>query len=81
MSSAFPSQYEKFISELKAARKGAGVTQDDVNASLGLHRTFMSKVETGERRVDVAELIEICKAIGTDPTEFVRSLTKSKRPV
>lgn len=80
MASSFPNRYQQFLRELKAARESRGVTQADINASLGLYRTFMSKAESGERRLDVVELIAVCKVIGIDPAEFVRRLAKQLEP-
>lgn len=53
-------------------RKGAGVSQEDVAERLGERQTYVSKCERGARRVDVVEFIEIAKACGYDPAEFIR---------
>jgi len=41
-----------------------------------LHRpqSFVAKYEGGERRVDVVEFIEICKAIEVDPHKLLKVL-------
>jgi transcriptional regulator with XRE-family HTH domain len=57
------------IAQLVQARKNAGITQAELGRRLGQRQTWVSKVELGERRLDVAEWIEICKAIGVDPRE------------
>jgi transcriptional regulator with XRE-family HTH domain len=49
--------YDAFLQKLKAAREEAGLTQREVSERLGLSHTFLNKCETGERRVDVIELI------------------------
>lgn len=49
-------RYEHFLKRLRQARKNAGLSQYDVAAALGKPQSFVSKVETGERRVDVIEL-------------------------
>lgn len=48
-------------------RERAGVTQLALAESLGNTQTFISKIERGERRIDVVEFIEICDALGADP--------------
>ena len=40
------------------------MTQREVSASLGLSHSFLSKCETGERRVDVIELLQLAKLYG-----------------
>ena len=56
MGSAFPDEYRRFLKRLKAARLGAGLTQVDVAKHLKKPQSFVSKFETGERRVDPVEL-------------------------
>ena len=49
-------QYRLFVARLKAARNEAGLTQAEVAAQIGKPQSFVSKCESGERRVDVVEL-------------------------
>jgi transcriptional regulator with XRE-family HTH domain len=46
---------------LKEARRFAGLTQADVAALLHEHQSFVSKCESGERRVDFVELKEFAR--------------------
>ncbi|MFT4161769.1 helix-turn-helix domain-containing protein [Shinella sp.] len=55
------------IDLLVAARNDAGLTQAEVGARLGRRQTFVSKYELGERRLDVAEFVAICRALKVDP--------------
>lgn len=55
------------------ARKDAGITQQQLAAKLGQRQTFVSKVELGERRLDVVEFVKIGIAIGVDPLALLRS--------
>ncbi len=50
---------------LRQVRLEAGLRQEDVAARLGLPQSFVSKYESGERRLDVLELRRVCLAIGT----------------
>lgn len=56
MASAFPLEYRQFLKRLRAAREAAGLTQADVARLLGKPQSFVSKSESGERRVDPVEL-------------------------
>jgi transcriptional regulator with XRE-family HTH domain len=48
--------YRQFLERLKQARKGAGLTQAEVARRLSRPQSFISKFETGERRLDFVEL-------------------------
>ena len=56
---------------LVRARERAGLKQADVAARLGLPASYLSKIESGTRRLDVVELIRIAEAMGLDPAEIV----------
>jgi transcriptional regulator with XRE-family HTH domain len=56
MGSAYPDEYRKFLKKLKAARIDAGLTQVDVAHLLKKPQSFVSKIESGERRIDPVEL-------------------------
>ena len=49
-------RYRQFLERLKAARLEAGLKQEEVGRKLGKPQSYISKCESGERRVDVAEL-------------------------
>ena len=48
--------YRRFLARLKAARQDAGMTQVEVARRLRKTQAFVSKSESGDRRVDVIEL-------------------------
>ncbi len=56
MSSVHSAPYRQFLQLLRAARLDAGLTQAEAAAELGKPQSFVSKCESGERRVDVIEL-------------------------
>ena len=59
-----------------AARKKAGLTQQELAARLSRPQSFVAKYEGGERRIEVTEFIAICRAIPTDFVEILRKLAK-----
>lgn len=67
-------KYREFRGLLVAARKAQGLTQVDLGARIGKPQNFISKVETGERRIDVVEFLMIGKALGVDPFSILRKL-------
>lgn len=69
-------QYERFRDLITEARKKAGLTQVEVAARLKQNQSYVSKYESGVRRLDVVEYIQVAKAVGFDPAELVRKLAK-----
>ena len=62
-----------FINLLIEARKQAQLTQVQLASKLGVHQSFVSKYEVGERRLDVIEFIEIADALGIDIGGFIKN--------
>lgn len=61
---------------LRAEREGRGMLQTDLSRKLGKPQSYISKIERGERRLDVIELRGICRALGIDLSEFVAMLER-----
>jgi transcriptional regulator with XRE-family HTH domain len=55
-------------------RKEAGLSQKDLAARLSKPQSFVSKYESGERRLDIIELRLICSATNISFVEFVMRL-------
>lgn len=74
-------EYQTLLGLLRELREGAGFTQASLAAILGNTQTFVSKIERGERRIDVVEFIEICDALGVEPaTAFAKLLPPVPTP-
>src|ERR1700722_17141411 len=63
-----------FCEVMIGARKASGLTQHQLAKRLRRPQSFVAKYEGGERRVDVVEFIEICKAIEADPNKLLKDL-------
>ena len=61
---------------LIAKRKRAKLTQADVAKRVGRYQSFIATVESGQRRIDVVELLELAEAIGFDPREAIKALLR-----
>ena len=55
-------------------RLAAGLRQQDLASRLGVPQSFVSKYETGERRLDLIELRTICRALDSSMLDFIQSL-------
>ena len=69
-------QQKKLLVLLRGVRVEAGLTQSELASRLGTDQTFISKYESGERRLDILELREVCQGIGIDFLAFIRKLDK-----
>ncbi len=67
---------EKLAALLRSVRAEAGLTQSEVAERLDLPQSFVSKYESGERRLDLVELRQICKALKISLGDFVRRFEK-----
>lgn len=61
---------------LKKNRILIGVSQHDLAVKLGKPQSYISKIEQGERRVDVAEFIELCIAMEVSPVDLFEEILK-----
>jgi transcriptional regulator with XRE-family HTH domain len=68
---------EKLQELLREARTEAGFSQIELAKKLGRPQSFISKFESGERRLDLVELREICKALKISLTDFVKRFEKT----
>lgn len=59
---------------LIAARKKAGLTQQQVAERLGRPQSFVAKYEGGERRLDVIEFLQVARTIDADAVKMLRAL-------
>ena len=66
--------HAELIGMLKAERKRAGLTQQQVADALGVPQSYVAKYEGGERRLDVLEFIAVVQAIGADPVKMLEKL-------
>ena len=73
----FTAEQKKLTKLLRQIRLAAGLRQSDLAERLGQPQSFVSKYESGERRVDILEVRQICQAVGITLQEFVERLEKS----
>jgi transcriptional regulator with XRE-family HTH domain len=59
---------------LRQVRLEAGLRQVDVAAKLGVPQSFVSNYESGERRLDILELRDVCDALDVTLPDFIKRL-------
>jgi len=73
MSKTIYSKDHKFLTEqLKKARIEAGFDQEKAAELLGKTQSYISKIESGQRRVDVVQLKEFAKAYKKSLDFFIK---------
>jgi len=60
--------------ELRNARVHAGLRQLDVAQKLGKPQSYVAKVESGERRIDLIEVLDLCQVVSLDPKVLIKKL-------
>lgn len=72
-----PYLQEKLRALLKDARKKAALSQAEVARRLRQPQSFVSKYESGERRLDLGDLKQVCDALGIALQDLVRRWEES----
>ncbi|MCC7164412.1 MAG: helix-turn-helix transcriptional regulator [Anaerolineae bacterium] len=68
----FSEQHRILVGRLRQARLAAGLDQRDVARLLGTSQSYISKIESGQRRVDVFQLKEFAKIYKKSIGYFLR---------
>jgi transcriptional regulator with XRE-family HTH domain len=65
-------EYQQVLKKLKEARTESGFTQVEISQKLKKPQSYISKIERGERRIDVAELSILAKIYKKSLDYFVK---------
>lgn len=68
--------YAIFLKLLVEVRHRAGLTQTQLGQQLPFEQPAISKIERGERRIDIIELKLICERVGLSLQDFIAELQK-----
>ncbi|MEZ4819968.1 MAG: helix-turn-helix transcriptional regulator [Bdellovibrionota bacterium] len=71
------SERKALLNFLKQIRSESGITQVELAKKLGVHQSFVSKYEAGERRLDILELKKICEVLNIDFFKTIKRLVTS----
>lgn len=73
--SKFTHAEDLFRAMLRNLRQERGLTQAQLAQRLGLPQSYVSKYETGERRLDFVETVFVCEALGIPVKDFVKAFS------
>lgn len=69
-------RHDALVELIIEERKKAGLTQTEVAEKLGRYQSVIATLESGQRRIDVVEFLELAEAIGFDPAKLIHKLSK-----
>jgi transcriptional regulator with XRE-family HTH domain len=67
-------RYKRLCVLLTAAREGKSITQSVLAKRLGKPQSYVSKYESGERRLDFIEFLDVAAALGVRPQTFISKI-------
>lgn len=70
--SIYSTEHEFLVDRLKQARKEAGLDQSQAAKLLGKSQSYISKIERGQRRVDVVQLTAFARIYGKRINYFIK---------
>ena len=69
-------EYQAALNEIRELRRAAGLTQRALASLLDVSPSWVAKVESGERRLDLLEFYRLCLSCGRDPAGVSKRLFK-----
>lgn len=70
---------DTFLQLLKGLRLDKNLTQKELADRLGFPQSYVSKYETGERRLDFVETANVCEALGITIQQFSKMFSERTR--
>ena len=74
-------EHKRLMKMLATARKSKGLTQQQLAEQIGENQNFISKYESGERRLDFLEVAAISRPIGFNMANAVREIESECGPI
>jgi transcriptional regulator with XRE-family HTH domain len=69
-------RHRALIDLLVAKREEAGLSQAELAERLGEYQSLVARLESGQRRVDVVEFIQLAQMLQFDPSKVIKDLSK-----
>ena len=69
----YSKEHKHIVKQLKKAREDVGLSQEHVAKILHKTQSFISKIESGQRKIDVVQLKEFAKIYKKDISYFLKS--------
>ncbi len=69
-------RHKLLVDFIVAKREAAGLTQTQLAEKLGEYQSFVARLESGQRRIDVVEFLELARLLKFDPIVALGKLGK-----
>ncbi|MDB6100575.1 MAG: hypothetical protein JWO52_574 [Gammaproteobacteria bacterium] len=69
-------RHKRMMAALVEIREKAGVSQRELARRLDRAHSYVGRIETGDRRLDLPEFIEWCELLEADPVEVFQRIVK-----
>lgn len=69
-------RHMRLIQLIVDKRRESGMSQADLAEALDRYQSVVAAIESGGRRVDVVEFLELAEVIGFDPYEVLRGVAE-----
>ena len=67
-------RHKVLVDLIVAKREAAGLTQSQLAEKIGEYQSFVARLESGQRRIDVIEFLELASILGFDPAKAIRAI-------
>ncbi|MBU1006701.1 MAG: helix-turn-helix domain-containing protein [Candidatus Omnitrophica bacterium] len=64
--------HKSLVKRLVEAREQAGLLQEEVAKKLGRTQSYVSKLESGQRRIDIVQVKELARLYKKDPEDLIK---------
>lgn len=81
MSSIYSKEYQQVIHALREARLAKGITQQVLANALNKPQSFVAKVESAERRLDIVEFISIAHLLDVDLMAILATIKITRKKI
>ena len=71
-------RHTALVALLKAKREECGLNQSQLADLLGEYQSFVARLESGQRRIDVIEFLALADALKFDPAKALRQIVLIK---
>jgi transcriptional regulator with XRE-family HTH domain len=71
-------RHKSLIDLLVKRREVIGMTQAELAARLGQYQSFVARLESGQRRIDVVEFLELSEILGFDAVQAIKTIKANK---
>ena len=72
--SIYSQQSANFRELMVSQRKLLNLSQKGLSEKLGVHHSMIGKIEVGDRRLEILEFINYCKALEVSPCDMIKRI-------